>query len=465
MRSRKFFFVLFNISVLSIIPAYIYIYFRESILAHYLIGASLFLLLAYMLSLYFTQNRIAGYVQKTVLLFSATYILLEITTWLLLSFGIIRPDMRFFFRGLIATNKKSVNYNPISGYQLIPGSVRFISISNGEAEIDHFIKANNMGWFSERDYSYQKKSKRIKRYMVLGDSFSSGEVVPTTWIDQVQRFLIDSGNDSIELYNFSLDGSGIQNWYRTFFKELVPKYEFDGLIIAPSAEKDGVPDFDRKFIVVQSMNTRSYLSMIDITQQQPPKEFPLKNAIPISTIYPSEELDRIKSHYVSTSGPSARFRMSPPDLNFLAILCGVSDGVYKLMSFSKNFSAYNKPFEDYYRLSSDQYKMEYFDNRYKYAYMLKEILKYCRESNKKIIIAGIPDYEQSLEFVKGEKCIYRNELKFLAESYGAGYFDGFEIFYGQNENFVKSCFYKNDLHWNEKGATLFAKKFARSEAL
>jgi hypothetical protein len=463
MKSRKLFFVLFNISILSIIPAYIYVYFRETILAYYLIGASLFLLLTYILSLYFTQSRIAGYLQKAVLLFSATYVLLEITTWLLLSFGAIRPDMRFFFRGLGATNNKLVNYSPISGYQPIPGSVRFISISNGEAEIDHFTKANKMGWYSERDYSYQKKNKRIKRYMVLGDSFSSGDVVPTTWIDLVQRFLINSGNDSIELYNFSVDGSGIQNWYRIFFKDLVPKYEFDGLIIAPSAEKDGVPDFDRKFIVAQSMDTRSYMSMVDITQQQPPKEFPLKNAIPIFTIYPSEELDRIKSQYVSTSGTSLKFRIYPPDLNFLAILCGVSDGVYKLIRFSENFSAYNKPYEDYYRLSSDQYKMEYFDSRYKYAYMLKEILKYCRESNKKIIIAGIPDYEQSLGFIRGEKCIYRNELKFLAESYGAGYFDGFGIFRGQNENFVKSCFYKNDLHWNEKGANLFATAFSQEK--
>jgi hypothetical protein len=463
MKSRKLYFVLFNIGILSIIPAYTYIYFRESILAPYLIGASLFLLLAYVLSLYFTQSRISGLVQRTVLLFSTTYVLLEITAWLLLSFGIIRPDMRFFFHGLGATNNKLVNYSPICGYQPIPGSVRFVSICNGHAEIDHLIKANKMGWFSERDYSYRKKSKRIKRYMVLGDSFSSGEVVPTTWVDQVQRFLVDGGNDSVELYNFSLDGSGIQNWYRIFFKELVPNYEFDGIIIAPSAERDGVPDFDRKFIIAQSMNTKSYISMLDITQQEPPGEFPMTNAIPIVSIYPSEELDRIKSHYESTSKSSYRFRMYHPDLNFLAILCGISDGVYKLIGFSKKFAAYNKPYKDYCRLSSDPYKMEYFDSRYKYAYMLKEILQYCRESNKKIIVAGIPDYQQSLEFLKGEKCIYRNELRFLAERYGAGYFDGFEIFRGQNENFIKSCFYKRDLHWNEKGANLFATAFSKDK--
>jgi hypothetical protein len=463
MNSRKYFFFLFNIGILSIIPAYTYLFFKDGILTPYVIGASVSLLLAYISSLYFTQRKISGYFQKLILLFSITYVLLEITTWLLLSFGVIRPDMRFFFRGLEATNEKLVDYNPTSGYQPIPGSVRYISISNGEAEIDHFTRANKMGWFSEREYSYQKKNKRIKRYMVLGDSFSSGVVVPTTWVDQVQQLLVNSGNDSIELYNFSVDGSGIQNWYRIFFKDIVPHYEFDGVIIAPSAEKNGVPDFDRKFITAQSMTARTYLSMVDITAQEPPKEFPFKTAVPVSTIYSSAELDQIKACYVSTSKSSYRFKMYHLDLNFLAILSGVSDGVYKLIRFSKNFSAYNKPFEDYFRLSADQYKMEYFDGRYKYASMLKEILQYCHDSDKKIIIAGIPDYEQSLDYVRGEKCIYRNEWKFLAGNYGAVYFDGFEIFHGKKEDFVKSSFYKNDLHWNEAGAALFAKNLFNSK--
>jgi hypothetical protein len=461
---RKPIIVIFNIAVLIAILSYTYFFFKDSIVAPYLIGGSLVLLSIYLLAYFFLHSLISRYVKNIISVISITYVLLEVTTWVLLSFGVIRPDMHFFFRGLVATDRPFVRYDSVCGYRPIAGTARYISISNGEAEIDHTTTANSSNWFSEREYHYKKKSKRIKRYMVLGDSFSAGVVVATTWIDQVQQMLTRSGNDSVELYNFSVDGSGIQNWYQIFFKELVPKYEFDGLIIAPSAEKDGVPDFDRKFIIAQSMTTKSYLSMIDITAQRPPQEFPTQNAIPVSTTYSSEELDRIKAHYVSPSESSYRFRVYPPDLNFLAILCGVSDGVNKWILFSKNFAAYNKPFENYYKLSSDTYQMAYFDSRYRYAYMLKEILNYCQQSNKKIIIAGIPDYEQSLEYIRREKCIYRNELKFLAGHYSAAYFDGFDIFHDQNETFVKSCYYKNDRHWNEKGATLFAKTFTQTIA-
>ena len=101
--------------------------------------------------------------------------------------------------------------------------------SNNEIIWDQKIKCNNVGYISKRDYTYKKNKKKTKRYIVLGDSFSSAEFNDQSWVDYVQDNLKGT---NIELYSFSLSGIGLQNWYNIYFKEILPKYEFDGIIFA-----------------------------------------------------------------------------------------------------------------------------------------------------------------------------------------------------------------------------------------
>lgn len=455
---------IFGISVPAAALIYTVLFFRKSLLAPFVIFLDATIIVAYLASMLTTAGW-KSKVQNTVYIFNITYLFAELASTYLLSFGLLRPDMRFFYNGLEATNKPLAVYDTVCGYRAVPGIKRYLSISNSTAEIDHLTTANPQGWYSKQAYTYSKKSKRIKRYMVLGDSFSSGIVLPTTWPDQVQQLLQANGNDSVELYNFSVDGSGIQNWYGIFFKEIVPHYEFDGIVIAVSAELDGVPDFDRKLIIGQSKENTTYMGVVDITTQHPDKAFPFDKATPIASVYNDEKLNENKARYASTGAMPFRFRPVKADLHFLSIFLGVTDGIYKALCFSKKFAAYNRPYETYYALASKPYQMQYFDDRYKYGYMLKEIMAYCQTHDKKIVFAGIPDTESSKNFVAGQPCIYRNEVKFLADHYKAAYFDGYSILQNKNTAFVDSIFYRYDRHWNTKGAGLFAQRFAESNLL
>jgi hypothetical protein len=453
--------VAFCISAPIIIIGYSISYYQNSWLCNYVISFSTLILLIYISSL-FSRKTYGKFSLYLVYVFSITFFLLEITTMILLYFGIIRQDMRFWFGGFKATDSKLFSYDRVSGCRYMQGSHRYISARNGIVEMDIIMKVNNQGWFSEKDYSY-KKNQNIKRYVVFGDSFSCGIVVSTTWSDIVQQNWNLSGQDSIEIYNFSIDGGGIVNWHRTFFYEIVQRYEFDGIIIAPSFEKDGIPDLDRKFLIAHSDTSYNYYYAIDVLNDEIPTTFPQKYAAPGAPIYSNSALNEM-AKYNFRRGDRQHF-FEKANLLFLSTFYEATDGVYKMIDFSRKLAAYEKPHELYYDLSDSIYKIEYFEKRYKYGFMLKDIIRYCKEQNKAIALISIPDYEHALDYINGKSCIYRNEIKFLSENFGTDYFDGFTIFNNRDAVFIKSCYYEFDKHLNNKGINLFAEKVIESKLL
>lgn len=446
------------------ILVYSLVYYRHSILFFFVVVFLLLLVSGFLISELY-NNKITRTIKTTSVIFGITYLLLEVITYLLLGFGILRADVGFFFGGITASDSKIGLYDTISGYRAVPGKHRYLLIQNGKVQVDQTIVANSQGWFSSREYFFKKKSPRMKRYMVLGDSFSSGIVLATPWPDSVQSLLQKNGSDSVEIYNFSLDGAGIGNWYRTFFGEIIPQYEFDGIVIAASSEKCGIPDFDRKFIIGNSAENANSIQVIDITKESPPEIFPQDKAVLAGLICSNQELDRIRNTYESKNSFRHEFKFRPPDLYFLTMFYGITDGAFRMNKFIKNSSAYKKPFETYEALKAKPYKMEYFNNRYRFAFMLKKIIDYCKNNNKETVLITIPDMENVLDYVHGAEIIYRKEHRFLADHYNLKYFDGFEIFKGRDEFFVRKHFYEFDLHWNQKGASLFAEKFSASGIL
>ncbi|CAK9249855.1 unnamed protein product [Sphagnum jensenii] len=373
--------------------------------------------------------------------------------------------MQFYFKGIQATDKKAVCYDSIGGFRGLPGEVRFLSIDNGKFEIDHIRKINKQGWFSGRDYSYRKTEKKIKRYIVLGDSYSSGIAAAPTWPDMVQDLLLKNGNDSVELYNFSLEGSGIVNWYRIFKLEIIPHYDFDGVILACSSEKNSVPDLDRKFMMMNSFDDATYMAVMDPLSQPIPKVLSKEIAAPIIPIYPDEDLDRIKQTYVRKSRGSFYYKSQKPDLWFLSILYGVSDGFKKMMVIGEQDRMYNQPYENYYKLASLPYKMQYFDERYKYGPLLKEIIEGCKAESKDMIIMTIPDYENAIDFVNKQEVISRKECQFLSDFYHIKSFDGFSMLEGKDSAAVDKLFHEYDRHWTNLGVSLFSEKLVKSGVL
>jgi|GEM_PF-4139320 len=458
--TKKWAVLFVNLSIPLIIILYTSLFYRNSFLSPYVIGLAGSIIIMLCLS-FFLKNKAGKILKSIVIIFNITYVLLELTTSFLLNFGVIRSDMTFFFSGIQATNKKIVRFDPVCGFRGLPGTSRFLSIENGKIEMDLMRNVNDQGWFSNKNYDYKKNNQKTKRYLVLGDSYSSGISTGQPWPDIVQGIMHQNGNDSVELYNFSQEGAGIVNWYYIFFYEILPKYDFDGIIIASSSEKSAFPDLDRKLMMMHSYEDATYIAVTDSPSFTVPIQFPKDKALPAFPVYSSAELDRIKENYVR---PKVSFSYTKHSANlwFLAILLGVSDGIKKALYLYENSKIYNQPYETYYKMAHKPYKMEYFDARFKYGYMLKKIIEKCKIDSKEVILIDIPDYENSLDFVNNQDVICRKELSFLCDFYHLKHFDGFEIMRGKDSAFVGNIFYQYDRHWNKTGVLLFSEKLAQS---
>lgn len=458
--SKRWIILMINLMIPVIIILYTSLLYRNSFLNPYIIGLAGSMGLMLCLSSFF-NNRISIILKSTVIIFNITYVLLELTTSFLLNYGIIRSDMAFYFSGIHATDKRIAQFDSVCGYRGVPGRSRYLSIENGKVEMDLIRNINEQGWFSFKNYSCRKTPGKTKRYMVLGDSYSSGVSSGTAWPDITQDIMRKNGNDSVELYNFSQEGVGIVNWYYIFFNELLPKYDFDGIIIATSSEKTAFPDLDRKLMMMHSYEDATYIAVTDSSTISVPLKFPKDKALPAVPIYSSADLDRIKKNYVRQK-VSLCYTKHSLNLWFLAILFGVSDGIKKALYLYENSKVYNQPYENYYKMAGKSYKMDDFEARYKYSYLLKEIIARCKKDSKEVILIDIPDYENAIDFVNKRDVICRKELSLLSEQYHLKHFDGFDIMQGQDSAFVETVFYEYDRHWNKKGVDLFSEKLAKS---
>lgn len=462
---KKWFYYIFLILVAIGIPLliiyYTLTYHPHSLLRDYILSLASVAGICFVVGGLQT-SRYGRYARTVALLFAITYILAECTVYVLIGFGIIRSDIGFWGNSLFATNSPLAVYDTISGYRGLPGNHRFISIANDVVEIDHFVHVNQQGWFSKRNYFLKKNDSSIKRYLILGDSYSSALATGTPWCDMAQELLDSLNPNKIELYNFSLEGTGIVNWHRIFKYEILPHYQFDGIIIASASERNAVPDLDRKFFMFHSTSESTYMQMADLVSTPPPLSFPYDSAVPWLAVYPDSRLNEIKNSVLKNKQQTLSFAFPKTKLNFLTLLYEATDAASHLAKLSENAMAYRKPYEDYYSLAGKPYKMEYFNERYRYGFMLKEIITTCRQMNKDVILVNIPDYENARDFVNNKPVICRQELQFLSDYYGVTYFDGFGIFENKDESFVTRCFYKEDMHWNTYAASLFARQFADS---
>ncbi|MCP4121655.1 MAG: SGNH/GDSL hydrolase family protein, partial [Bacteroidetes bacterium] len=178
------------------------------------------------------SNRVLSILDK-VLLASITYLFIEIFLLILTLGGWFSPTSTVIAENSIYVwNKPCAKYDSIAGYKWVD-SFRVVSMNTDEVHFDEIIHSNKQGYVSYQDYLPHKKDSTISRYIVLGDSFTAGAYLKTSWPDYCQKQLSsDTSITPVELYNFSVDGGGIHNWHSIFFNEVVPQYEFDAVIIA-----------------------------------------------------------------------------------------------------------------------------------------------------------------------------------------------------------------------------------------
>ena len=394
---------------------------------------------------------------------TVTYLMLELLAYLLLCFDVVRPDVASVMGSNFgATSRPYVKYDSTSGYKYVPGTAHLVNIQQHEIVNEVQLHINKQGYCSINDFSERKIDSTKKRLVVLGDSYTAGEIVDTAWPDLVNKRFQHIGS-KVELYNFGLEAAGISNWHRIFFKELVPNYDFDGIVLAVFGDINYFSsDLARDFAIKHSGAESSGLNFFETMPQNENdfREHFQPKLFFDSNIYP----DSVLCHYRDKAlGKTVKRKISllPVKPYFLSYIADAIGFMQRLSGFKKRYSNRNL---DHSYSQMEFKKMDEVDTYYgpQKSKLLKEILQYCVAHNKEIYLVGIPSFnlaEMDSNAYRNHN-IYSRQLATIARNYqGAHFIDGASTIneipvaqYGQYH-------LHNDSHWNRKMIDMFVPYF------
>lgn len=385
------------------------------------------------------------------------YFFLEGLTYLLICGNVLRPDFNSVFsKNLGTTDMPYTQFDSISGYKYIGHLPHLTNINDGHLVYDHVMAVNNKGYCSVYDYAYKKKPGNF-RWMVFGDSYSAGEITDTTWVDLFQNRFDGNG---IEFYNFSLEGAGIKGWHNIFFKEVVPEYEFDGVVLAVFGDfRSTSYDLARDFIIKYSFDDYTGLNFFpSLPQNTIHFESEYKQQLFYeSSIYKQKQIEKYRAKLISSEKQHFAFGLVKPRLYFINYLKDAFRFILKNRSFQKIYGTKNidmKIVSGAYKGEVDYHELFGKENMQK----TDEILNYCRTHDKKVYLISIPNeniVNEDPSFYHNN--LYNRHLKLLSERYGCNFYDGYELYdsvpVSQRDRFKLY----GDSHWNRKGIDLFVK--------
>jgi hypothetical protein len=274
------------------------------------------------------------------------------------------------------------------------------------------------------------------RFIVLGDSFTAGEYLQTSWPSRLNTYAF---GDSVkyEFYSFAMGGSGFAKWYSQFFNEIVPNYNFDAVIIAVFGD-----DFKRDMLYGDCKNGKVM--------------YYKSNTLIDSLSINADKINWVEAaQYNSNNDLLARISL-PNGLLLQNVL-------FELL----NHFEISKKNQDYYKSisikkdnSSDSYCGDDFISRYgqqKFDY-LSEVLTYCSQNKKPVVIVSVPSLEL-LEWSHYDDFVLNKELEFIADTFDLKFFNSYPYFSKLKQDKLDSMFIENDGHWNQCGSDYFADAF------
>lgn len=394
---------------------------------------------------------------------SLLYLLMEITIYTLICVDTLRPDVASVMgNNFGATDDPYVNYEPATGYRYIPGKTHLVNIQEGQVVYDHQLSINQQGYCSVTDFTYRKTDSTVQRIMVLGDSYSAGEIVDTAWPDVANK-QFKANSIKTELYNFGLEGAGLSNWHAIFFKEIVPKYDFDGVALAIFGDVNYYSsDLSRDYIIKYSGIDAGGINSSGMNFFPTlPKDYSdfRKNYEPQlffdSYIYPEQDLEHYKNRMLhpATTPRHIHFAHFKPYL-----LHYLTDAIGFIMRYGQFAKRYTKTNISAAAKQNAYANLDDVANYYgpeKWG-RLKSILDYCKQNHKSIWLLSIPSTNVAeQDSVNYHNNIYNRQLRCLAGYYGAFYVDGYDIFDGVKPADYEQLHLPIDSHWNRNGIDRF----------
>ena len=382
------------------------------------------------------------------------YLVLELGTYLLITINLVSPRLAIEDSSFGVFNRECARFDSISGYKWLPVDCRITKIVNGEVVFDNRFTSNGQGYLSKQDYMFRKQDSTITRYLVFGDSFTAGMYLERSWPDYLQNKLDrEFAGQKFEIYSFAIDGAGLFNWHRIFMNEIIPYYEFDGIIIAAWGN-----DFSRDFAIMHHEGDGAYFGYFDKAPDNY-RDF-YDNFFPKTwfvEIVPDSVIDQ---KIARTSGSEQGiFQFTIPDLNFMMKL-------YDAMAYI-SYQRKQEGFEEKFISSRQDFMKEYRIENFKERYGLERfgkldtMIKYCKAHHKQVILCTQADEVGIRDLKTGNYHWMQGELEGLAKHYDVHYFDGLRYFLELSEEEIGESFLKYDPHWSQKGSDIFAENFYR----
>lgn len=397
-------------------------------------------------------------VVMTVLVLTFVWVGVEAVCYILVCGQVIRPDVDLLGHGIYdATDRPYTRFDPLTGYRYIPGETRLVITNDKQLTVDHVVRVNRQGYCSVNDFS-PHATDGAKRYVVFGDSYTAGEVSDTTWPDLVNIMLNEYPADSALLFmNFALEAVGLSTWHRQYFHEVLPSYDFDGIVLAVyGGDGRNACDLCRKLVVKHSDD---HETRIGFFHNLPTDSLALVNAwgrmLRTSSIYDVQTLEHFRDRAL---GRPVQWRFQ-----WAALKPYFTQAVITAVIRLRNFMHFKRIFSQTEPVSiadSSANVLSYMgaDN----LMMLTSMLDTCRERNTDVIIVAVPSFEQMMQHPKdGTVDVCHLLLRYIARQHGAFYIDGSAAFDTVPYNALNRYTLKGDMHWNRQGAELFALYFAQ----
>lgn len=347
-------------------------------------------------------------------------------------------------------DRDCARYDSLRGFRWT-GKGRAVKIANGNLVFDKTFVPNNKGFISKSNYEFRKKDSNIFRWMILGDSFTDGYFLDTPWPDKANEILGDSNRT--ELYSFGINGGGIANWRAVFFNEIIPYYEFDGIILASFGN-----DYSRDFFILHHENPMIYFGWNGGI-----KDKDIRNIAEIKPHLDSLELmknsDFLDDRIATTRGEGPK----TPDLFLMNAIVNFVRVRSALTRFQKEArKIYNKELTFANRDENLPYNMDAFSRDFgpEHARDLRDIISYADSNHKKIIFALVPELIGLRMVQRKNPPVFQLKMRGLASDLHAGFFDGYKELAKENPDSLWKYFLNFDGHWSQKGSDVFARQIA-----
>lgn len=337
-------------------------------------------------------------------------------------------------------NHACASFDSVRGFRWLDGAHRIVKFTDQAVLYDNTFKVNNQNYYSKFDYCFEKHDSAKQRFMILGDSFTASEFLD----NPVADYLTEQSSED-EFYSFSVNGGGLDNWHSIFFKEIVPNYDFDAVVLNVFAN-----DLKRDFFMMHHFEDQGFVQY----SAHPPESFSEylekyhKDSKPYAPILSDLEIDALIAQIYAKQN---NFEFQTYSIQLLLFGPVILYEGWKWKQFLNEFlvdidtPVDMQEIEDFYGIE----KIE----------KLNDIISYCKQEDKKLIFSSVP-YEFAIyEHEKGKMLREARYLQFLANANNCVFYDGYTPFYDLNKEAIAELFFQGDTHWNQEGAMLFANNF------